>query len=162
MLALKAWLRAHPLLRDVLAIALAAVVVSGLAVAVLWFRGEKRAQDCRAAGNRWSEWGCVERQKECFHEGIRIPVGAKFHDGCNFCECTPFWMKCTAKWCPGPRSMTCASECDACVYEQGCPSTHSYCSAWSHGPKQTYCSCEGLTFEASTPNRPFQHVGPCD
>lgn len=161
---MKAWLRAHPLLRDVIALAAAGVVAGGLAVGIASLWTWRLERECRSAGNRWLGDGrCWKDQKECIHDGVTLPLGAKFSDGCNSCECTRFGVRCGGKYCYEQRQRkTCTADCAACVYEPGCKDPQSYCSAWTHDAKQTYCSCEGLTFQATTPNRPYQHVGRCD
>jgi hypothetical protein len=97
---MKAWLGAHPLLRDVLAVAVAGTAVGGLAlsVATLWTWTLER--ECRSAGDRWLGNGvCWKDQKECTHDGVTRPLGSRFSDGCNMCECTRFGVRCGGKYC---------------------------------------------------------------
>ncbi|HEX2729946.1 MAG TPA: hypothetical protein VHM70_00015 [Polyangiaceae bacterium] len=53
------------------------------------------------------------------------------------------------------------------VYEDGCNTCEcinprSYCGRWSAFTERAYCACDGTTFIASAPSKPYEHAGPCN
>jgi hypothetical protein len=93
-------------------------------------------------------------------------------DGCNVCTCGPDGQaRCTLRDCapadagaPGCRS---SLECGDytlmdCVFPQGCGTTQGTCeSPVVCDAPAPWCGCDGETFLACRPDRPYAYSGPC-
>jgi hypothetical protein len=108
-------------------------------------------------------------QTSCWCHNRRLPVGAIFADGCNMCECMPYGATCTSKGCVseghligcwGVAVRPCAPGA-ACVYDPGCESPHSYPGGYIARLERPHCGCDGVTFWAVAPEKPYRHVGAC-
>jgi hypothetical protein len=138
-------------------------------------------QHCNATGGKWHGHAgeCTPPQTECLCGSRRLPVGTVFGDGCNTCECERHGWRCTALACFDSPSvdlggtvigcfagMKQAKPCTLpgdtrCIFDPGCEEPRSYRGTASFAPERAHCGCDGATFIASAPHRPYRHVGAC-
>jgi hypothetical protein len=106
-------------------------------------------------------------------------AGAIFGSACNICQCQPDGKAgCTAAACLDQQSYRCTADSDCskagaghgtCAMDQGCVDPKGTCFtvfADGHGipgfnVPQNYCGCDGATFSAAVPQKPYRHVGAC-
>ena len=153
------WLSSRQGLRRVLFLVASAVVVAALCVQVLlvWiWQGE---HECRAADGLWDTWRCVKFDA-CNVDGRRIPLGAVFGDGCSTCECRPSGARCTQGWNPWGHTRCNAASLSS-IFDPGCENPRSYTGGGNVFAERPYCGCDGITFVAPSPAKPYRHPGPC-
>lgn len=109
-----------------------------------------------------------------FRSGRICPVGAICADdeGCNYCRCRGDGLECTIVGCTRRTAQACQSrsQCGSggsqCLFDQGCGTKSkgwciaAFCESHS-GPLQAWCGCDGKTFMAYCPERPYAHLGSC-
>ena len=60
-----------------------------------------RARQCRSSHGYWRDQPaeCLPPHDHCDHAGEIVAVGHSYYDGCNWCTCTPYFLRCTSKFC---------------------------------------------------------------
>ena len=141
---------------------------------ILWTAQLLAERHCLASGGKWQFGECRPLQTECRCGARRIPVGAAFGDGCNGCECLPHGWKCTTRGCLDEEGQMiggcfkgvkpaepCRDGATGCIYDPGCDPPRSYAGGVVSAMATTYCGCDGMSFTAFAPHRPYRHVGEC-
>ena len=60
-----------------------------------------RARKCQRARGYWAAYRaeCIAPRDHCEHAGKTLTVGETHYDGCNWCTCTRYFLRCTSKYC---------------------------------------------------------------
>jgi hypothetical protein len=136
-------------------------VVASLAVVTVAVRDWHRKEKCRSTDGMWLGDHCLEKHDSCVLGGDRtVPVGAVFADGCNTCECKPYTIGCTSVGCIN-NIYARKPSCPCAIFDPGCDQPRSYCGRCGAFSERAYCGCDGATFVAMAPLKPYRHLGPC-
>ena len=155
---LRSWLGRHPMQTGFWILVTIWIGVAVVAGGIYWQRAA-----CRANGNLWDpHQGCLVKVDECGGDR-HIPVGAVFGEGCYACECRRYGgALCRTgglcEWGDNPR---CDPNNESCVFDRGCVSPQAYHARFASFDPRPYCGCDGVTFVAAAPTKPYRNVGVC-